>query len=92
MDTQIEVISGDIKEALDANRTFPVVLANLIARILADNAPAIAQHVAPGGIVIASGIIEEREALVVDAFDSLGFDVVERKQSRDWVALLLRRR
>lgn len=88
---QIEVISGDIKEVLATSRTFPVVLANLIARILADNAEAIASHVAPGGVVIASGIIEEREALVVDAFAALGFDVAERRQSRDWIALLLRR-
>lgn len=92
MGDQIEVISGDIKVALDASRTFPVVLANLIARILADNAEAIASHVAPGGVVIASGIIEEREALVIDAFTILGFDVAERKQSRDWIALLLKRR
>jgi ribosomal protein L11 methyltransferase len=92
MSDQIEVISGDIKEALDASQIFPVVLANLIARILADNAPAIARHVAPGGVVIASGIIEEREAMVIDAFAALGFDVEDRKQTRDWIALLLRRR
>jgi ribosomal protein L11 methyltransferase len=92
MEQQIEVISGDIKTSLDASRTFPTVLANLIARILADNAEAIAQHVAPGGRIIASGIIEEREQLVREAYGTLGFDVVDRKQARDWVSLLLQRR
>ncbi len=91
MQDQIEVIDGDIKAALPPDRTFPVVLANLIARILADNAEAIASHVAPAGVVIASGVIEEREQLVLDAFAALGFSVTKRKQARDWVALMLER-
>jgi ribosomal protein L11 methyltransferase len=91
MQSRIEVIDGDIKVALSAERTFPVVLANLIARILADNADAIASHVASPGIVIASGVIEEREQLVLDAFAALGFRVTDRKQARDWVALRLER-
>ncbi|MEX2314425.1 MAG: 50S ribosomal protein L11 methyltransferase, partial [Thermomicrobiales bacterium] len=73
------------------DQTFPVVLANLIARILADNAEAIARHVASPGVVIASGVIEEREQLVLDAFAALGFSVADRKQARDWVALRLER-
>ena len=91
MQAQIEVIGGDIKEVLSPDRTYPVVLANLIARILADNAKAIAGHVASPGVVIASGIIEEREQMVLDAFASLGFTVGDRKQARDWVALRLER-
>jgi ribosomal protein L11 methyltransferase len=91
MEQQIEVIAGDIKTSLGAERQFQTVLANLIARILADNAKAIAQHVAPEGRIIASGIIEEREQLVRDAFGALGFSVADRKQARDWVSLLLQR-
>jgi ribosomal protein L11 methyltransferase len=88
---RIETHAADIGTALDASRRFPVVCANLIARILADNAAAIARHVAPGGRIIASGIIEEREQLVLDAFTPLGFTVSGRRQARDWVALLLAR-
>lgn len=91
MQDVIQVVGGDIKEVLSSDDRFPVVFANLIARILADNAEAIASHVAPGGRVIASGIIEEREQLVLDAFAPLGFAVAGRLQARDWVALLLDR-
>lgn len=91
MEARIEIVDGDIKQALAPDRRFPVVFANLIARILADNAAAIARHVGSPGIVIASGIIEEREQLVVDAFSALGFSVTARKQARDWVALRLQR-
>lgn len=91
MDDRIEVITGAIGDVLAAGTTFPVVFANLIARILADNAEPIARHVDRGGLVIASGIIDEREQLVLDAFAPLGFAVAGRKQAGDWVALLLRR-
>ncbi len=91
MDDRIEVITGAIGDVLAAGTTFPVVFANLIARILADNAEPIARHVNRGGLVIASGIIDEREQLVLDAFAPLGFAVAGRKQAGDWVALLLRR-
>jgi len=91
MEDRITVVDGDIKAALSPEQTYPVVFANLIARILADNAAAIAQHVASPGVVIASGIIEEREQMVLDAFSALGFSVTDRRQARDWVALRLER-
>jgi ribosomal protein L11 methyltransferase len=87
MQAQIEVIVGDAREVLPHSRRFPVVCANIIARILADNAPAIAAHVESDGVVIASGIIEEREQLVVDAFAAHGLRPVARKQGGVWVAL-----
>ncbi|HMM43024.1 MAG TPA: 50S ribosomal protein L11 methyltransferase, partial [Thermomicrobiales bacterium] len=91
MQDRIAVVTGAIGDVPLGDQTWPVVYANLIARILADNAEAIAQHVAPGGVVIASGIIDEREKMVLDAFEPLGFAVAGRKQAGDWVALLLRR-
>ena len=91
MGGHVEVVAGDIKQALDPGRSFPVVFANLIARILADNAEPIARHVALPGIVIASGVIEEREQLVLDAFSALEFTIIDRRQAGDWVALRLER-
>ena len=91
MQAQIEVIVGDAREVLPAERRFPVVCANIIARILADNATAIAEHVTPDGVVIASGIIEEREQLVLDAFGAHGLRPIARKQGGDWVALRFER-
>ena len=89
LDAQVEVVVGDVAAVLPTERRFPVVFANIIARILADNAATIAAHVAPGGVVIGSGIIEEREQLVIDAFATHGLRPVARKQGGDWVALKL---
>jgi ribosomal protein L11 methyltransferase len=89
--SRITVVEGDIKSSVTGERKFPVILANLIARILADNAAVIAQHLSEDGVIIASGIIEEREQMVVDAFAAHGVVVADRKQARDWVALRLTR-
>lgn len=92
MEDRIEIITGAIGDVLPGAESYPVVFANLIARILADNAEDIARHVAPGGCIIASGIIDERERLVIDSYAPLGFTVGGRKQAGDWVTLMLRRR
>jgi ribosomal protein L11 methyltransferase len=40
-----------------------------------------------GGRLLASGIFVDREAEVVDAFESVGLRIVGREQETDWVAL-----
>ena len=47
--------------------------------------------VMPGGVLIASGIIAEREDEVAIAFAAAGLIPVERKQETDWVALVYRK-
>src|SRR5579863_2341383 len=59
---RISVILGVLDEA-EATRLanqFDLVLANIIARVIGSIAPQIAQVLAPGGLLIASGIIGER--------------------------------
>lgn len=89
---RVDVIVGDAADALPADTTFPVVFANIIARILADIAGQISARVGPGGALIASGIIEEREQLVVDAYAAHGLVPIDRKHGGDWVTLRFGRR
>jgi ribosomal protein L11 methyltransferase len=67
---------------------FDVVLANLIASLLVDLAPALEQAVGLGGRLVASGIFIDREAEVVEAFGGVGLRVVGRSVETDWVALV----
>jgi ribosomal protein L11 methyltransferase len=67
---------------------FDLIVANIIARVLAGLAVDMAGALAPGGMLIASGIIAEREAEVVEAFATAGLTPVERRQEGDWVALV----
>lgn len=91
MEDRVNVIVGDIATALPADNRYGVVLANLIARILVENAGNITSRVADGGVIVASGIIEEREPQVLEAYAAHGFIPVERQQTNDWIALTLRK-
>jgi ribosomal protein L11 methyltransferase len=66
---------------------FDVVLANLIASLLVQLAPALAGELRVGGRVLASGIFLDREAAVAEAFAAAGLQRVARWQEGDWVAL-----
>jgi ribosomal protein L11 methyltransferase len=74
---------------LETPRTFDLVLANIIARVLVELAQDLAAALAPAGKLLASGIIAEREGEVVSAFRAAGLAVQRRVQSGDWVTLVL---
>lgn len=70
---------------------FDVVLANLIAGVLVPLAVPLHDELRPGGILLASGILDDREADVVAAFEAAGLAVTARTFEGDWVALETRR-
>lgn len=83
----IEARRGTLAEAADER--FPLVLANLVAAVLVELAPALAAHLAPGGTLIASGIIEPRADEVVAAMAAAGLAVRDRRDDGEWVSLAL---
>jgi ribosomal protein L11 methyltransferase len=91
MSNEIQVIVGDIADVLPETSRYDVVLANLIARILIENVSNITRRVDVGGLIVASGIIEEREPDVLAAYRDHGFEIRERRKSKDWIALTLAR-
>lgn len=68
--------------------SFDLIVANIIARVIAALAPDLAAALAPAGLLIASGIIAEREDEVVAALAAVGLSALERQQEGDWVALV----
>jgi ribosomal protein L11 methyltransferase len=71
--------------------TYDLVVANIIARVLAALAPDLLAALRPGGILISSGIIADREDEVAIAYAAAGLERLERRQEGDWVALVHRR-
>ena len=76
---------------------FDVVVANILARILINlfdgafgNVP-LSQPLAPGGMMILSGILAEQAQSVIDAAARHGLLHVETLCEEDWVALVMRR-
>lgn len=70
---------------------FDIVLANILPDVILGMADALAASVAPGGWLIASGIIHARAADVRDGLSARGMAVVETPEEGDWVAVLARR-
>jgi ribosomal protein L11 methyltransferase len=70
---------------------YPLVLANLVAAVLIDLAEPLAAHTAPGGTLIASGIIDGRADEVLAAFAASNLVVERRLDDGEWTSLRLRR-
>ncbi len=70
---------------------YDLVLANIIARVIAQLAPALMRAVRPGGLLIASGIIEERRDEAVGPLIAAGLTDIREIVENDWVTLIGRR-
>ncbi|MEO7664181.1 MAG: 50S ribosomal protein L11 methyltransferase [Candidatus Limnocylindrales bacterium] len=70
---------------------FAIVLANLIASVLVTLAAPLRDELQPGGLLLASGIFEDREAEVAHAFLAAGLVVTGRSSEGEWVALVAQR-
>ncbi len=69
---------------------YSLVLANLVAAVLIDLAEPLAAHVAPGGTLLASGIIEGRADEVVAALTAVRFVLGNRLGDGEWTSVRLR--
>lgn len=70
---------------------YDVVLANILAEENARLAPELAKRLAPGGVLILSGILREKERLVIDAFAGFGLAGPEISRQDEWSCLTYRR-
>jgi ribosomal protein L11 methyltransferase len=76
---------------LPSGREFDVVVCNILANTIIELADDLVSITKPGGVLIVSGIIEERENDVRLYLEAAGFACIETRRREDWVALILRR-
>ncbi|CAN5823176.1 50S ribosomal protein L11 methyltransferase [soil metagenome] len=88
---RVRIECGTVGPDGPINATYPLVLANIIARILIELADGIVAAIEPNGKVILSGIIAGRESDVRQAYDNRRLQFRRREQSEDWVALVYQR-
>ncbi len=89
LEERVTVRLGSLEEA--PGERYDLVVANIIARVIADLAPALVGALAPDGLLIASGIIDERLPLAEDALRAAGLAEIERVRDGDWFSLVGRR-
>lgn len=90
IDCYVSDLLSDVK-LLDG-KLFDVVTANIVADIIIRMAPDIGRFIREDGYLIASGIIEEREAEVDAAVTKYGFEKVGAKHEKGWCAELFVRK
>jgi ribosomal protein L11 methyltransferase len=65
-----------------------LVVANIIARVIGELAPALLAATAPGGTLIAGGIIAERRHEAEDPLIAAGLRDIQVRQDGDWLTLV----
>lgn len=94
--SQYEVMIGNIidqKEIQDqvGYEKYDIVAANILAEVLLPLTQVILHQLKPGGIYITSGIIDEKETVVVDAIKQAGMEVLEVHHQGEWVSVTARK-
>lgn len=93
---QYEVMIGNIiddKEVQDkvGYEKYDIVAANILADVLVPLTPVIIHQLKKGGIYITSGIIEDKEEVVVEAVKKTGLEVLEVNHQGEWVSVTARK-
>ena len=89
IDCYVSDLLSDVK--LIDNRPFDIVTANIVADIIIRLAPDVGALIRPNGLLIASGIIDEREADVDAALKKYGFEKISAKHEKGWCAILVKK-
>jgi len=91
VDGIVHVVLGSIGPDAPFQGPYDLVVTNIIAPVLIELAPALARAVAPGGTLILSGMIDEKEMSVRETFVPENLTLDRRMQSEEWVTLVWRK-
>ena len=83
-------VTSDTTDVGDIQGAFPVVVANIEARVLIPLALAIGDRVSPGGLLVLSGILVPQQDDVVRAYQGR-FTLEDAPARGEWIALVLRK-
>lgn len=82
---KMRLVLGSIDTAGEA--VFDLVVANILAEPLIQLAPEIQARIAPGGVLVLSGILAIQADQVAAAYEALGMPAPEIRVSGEWAAL-----
>ncbi len=83
------VASEKIREKL--GKGYDLVFANIVADVIAALSPFVPAFLAENGILICSGILEERERETASALRAAGLEIWEEYRSEEWVCFVCRK-
>ena len=86
---KIKLIHGNILDEgiVDREEKFQIIIANLTSGILCMLIPKISEHLASGGHLILSGILDSEEKKMTDALETEGFEVLSIENKGEWLRI-----
>lgn len=75
----------------DLKQEFDIVVANILHSVIADIMPDLTRITKKGGLLIFSGILDEKKHIVFDKIIENNLKVLEERHMDKWVAILARR-
>ena len=85
-------MGGETKEitSIELNQNFDLIVANVFARIIIDLSDDLKKALRPMGKLILAGFTIEYEAELIATLAPLGFELIDREQTGDWIAIVLK--
>lgn len=83
---EITIVAGDLTKGLDY--VADIVVANLVAEVIMILAEHVKKHLSKGGYFISSGILVEKEEMVLDKLKEERLEICEIHQMGEWSAIL----
>lgn len=87
----IEVFHGSLPDERVPEESFDFILANISANVLKLLSVELLKALKPGGVMIASGVLEERYSEVEHAFRDIGGIMSDKRLVDDWTSFKVRR-
>ena len=96
VDDTFDMMIGNIiddKEVQDqvGYEKYDIVAANILADVLVPLTPVIVHQMKPGAVYITSGIIDDKEEVVVEAVKAAGLTVLEVNYQGEWVSVVAKK-
>ena len=83
----VDVVQGTLPHEAAPPGGFDLAVANISSKVVSGLAHHLVRAVAPGGTLIASGIIRDQSAAAVTRLERAGAAVEQSHESGDWVTL-----
>ena len=83
-------VTSDQKLRREMGGGWDVVVANIVSDVIIALAPAVGPLLAPGGVFLCSGVIDDRAGEVREKLEEAGFAVLESRSSEGWFSFTCR--
>jgi ribosomal protein L11 methyltransferase len=88
----VRAVEGDLLKGQAPAEPADLIMVNIIADVIIGLLPNLDPFLKPDGVILASGIIREREQDVMDAMDKAGYRVIKSEHMGEWCAIACARK